>query len=824
MHELTSNVYPYPLRPAQRGDAASVEVDESIDPFDRMLGDAVLPERIRPRRPTPALRSAGLAQAAHVLLTGATGFLGRWIVKEIVDRSQAVVTCLVRAGRDPRGRLFASLTGTGLDAATFDRRIRIVEADLREPWLGLHPGTFEALIHGVDAICHGGARVNWVLPYRRLASANVRATRDLIELATLGSIPFHFISSLSVCYATSAPAAATEDFDALPHLRGLHLGYAQTKAIAEALVREAGARGLPVTIYRPSFIAGHSGTGAFNRGDILERLVSGCVRMGAAPDLDWTLDCLPVDVTARHIVQASTRQGVVHLAHHRPRHWRECVLWMRLYGYDVRLTPYRAWLRQLDRETGDPGDPSHPLRPLRSFFLHRPPHAQGLTLPEVMLAGHGASAPAFDGRGIPGGGAGNSAPPLDAALLQRYFDAFVASGSLPPPRPARRALPSGSDPDRTFLSRVLGANVSRATLLGRLSDHSIVSELTAWRSGRPTGLFRYRLQVDDGPYAGERDVVVKIKASDRDTIEVGAALARIVDARIGEAYGRWSERIGFVGSHVRELAIYEQQDVRFRRHTPGVLGVLSSPADGTWTVVLETIGKDILADSVDRPAAWNGASLDCAIRGLAALQAIWYGRESALRRQPWIGYVPCTADIAGMSDLWHAIAAHASPRFSAWADPSVASIQRRLIDRVDRWWPQLEKQPRTLIHNDFNPRNICLRRCTGGRRLTAYDWELACVGLPQRDLVELLCFVLPADASDDDIDRWSERHRVRLEQETSSCIDRSDWTEGFRSALYDFMLNRLPMYAVVNRVRQQAFLPRVVRTWRRLYERHPFEE
>ena len=49
-------------------------------------------------------------------------------------------------------------------------------------------------------------------------------------------------------------------------------------------------RGLPVRIYRPALISGDSRTGAFNRDDILTTLIRGCVHMGAAPDLDWTLD------------------------------------------------------------------------------------------------------------------------------------------------------------------------------------------------------------------------------------------------------------------------------------------------------------------------------------------------------------------------------------------------------------------------------------------------------------------------------------------------------------------------------------------------------
>jgi thioester reductase-like protein len=780
------------------------------DPFERMLLDAVLPADIQPAEASALSRSAGLRSARRLLLTGATGFLGSWLARELLHGSQATVLCLVRRGQDdPRARLWESLARTGIDAVTFADRVVTIAGDLSQPSLGLSPSAFEALGREVDAICHAGATVNWVSPYAALRAANVESTRDLLRLAVRRAVPFHFVSSLSVCYSTMAPALTGEEFDPLPKIRGLHLGYAQTKVVAEALVREAGRRGLLISIYRSSFISGHSQTGAFNHDDIIRRMVSGCVRMRTAPDLDWTLDCLPVEVTARYILRESDRRGAIHLAHGTPRHWRECVLWMRLYGYDVRLVPYHAWLRQLDRETDAAADRSHPLRPLRSFFLNRPPDAHGLSLPELMLeAGR-----AFRVNARPD-------PPLDAALLQTYFDAFVTAGALPATAASGGATPA-REPDTALFSAALNATVSDAQSLGRLSDHSIVSELTSWRSGRPTGLFRYRLRIDNGPWQGERDVVVKIKPADRDTIAVGEALARLCDEHVGEAYARWAHRIGFTAAHIRELAIYEQRDPRFTSHAPAVLGTVA--ADGTWTVVLDQITDALLHDSADRPQDWTADSIDCAIRGLSALQAIWYNREAELRALPWIGYVPSATDMAEMTDLWRGLAAHAAPRFSAWADPAIGSLQRRLIDRVERWWPSLDALPRTLIHNDFNPRNICIRPHADGPRLSVYDWELATVGAPQHDLAELLCFVLTSDATDADIDGWIERHRSNSVRETGQSIARREWEQGFRASLYDLMLNRFPMYALVHRVRPQSFLPRTVRTWRRLYQRFPLD-
>src|SRR5262249_47679720 len=154
---------------------------------------------------------------------------------------------------------------------------------------------------------------------------------------------------------------------------------------------------------------------------------------------------------------------------------------------------------------------------------------------------------------------------------------------------------------------------------------------------------------------------------------------------------------------------------------------------------------------------------------------------ATLRQQPWIGCVPSTASMAEMTPLWTALADHAAPAFASWGDPALPSIHRRLVDGVDRWWPDLETGPRTLIHHDLHPRNICLRPVDGTERLCAYDWELATLGAPQRDLAELLCFLLPVSASADDIDVWIERHRGSLMRETAAHIDPDVWRRGFHA-------------------------------------------
>jgi thioester reductase-like protein len=787
------------------------ELIDREDPYEQMMADAVLPRDLQP--PRGAAASTDLRSTRRILLTGATGFLGAALLTELLETTDAEILCLVRGERNHEGPVRPGLASS--------QRVRWITGDLMHAGLGLGEERLRHLAAEVDAVLHCGAAVNWVYPYAGLRAANVLGTLELLRFACRRGIPFHFVSSLSACYSRTAPRTVDERFDALAHVRGVQLGYAQTKIVAEALVLQAGLRGLPTRIFRPALISGESTSGISNRDDLISTLVRGCVQMGTAPDLDWKLDCEPVDFVAKAIVRLSAEPGpVFHLGHERPRHWRECVLWMRMYGYAIRLVPYHAWLRQLDRETRPDGSASaHPLRPLRTFFLQRHPEGGGLTLPELYEEGRRARAEGTLTRSHLTG-CGISAPPLDAALLQTYFTALRANGDLPAPAsPRARLSAEGSSPGpltAQSLTRLLGRPVTRVRVLDAGSDHSIVSELTAWRSQRPSGLFHVNVELDGGPAL---DLRLKVKAPDADVVAVGQSLAELIDPTVAKAYARWQDRLGFTGSHLREIEIYRQTDGRFTRHAPSLLGSIIDIETSTWTMALENVSGATHIDSA-ADAFWSAADIRAVIDGLASIHAIWYGREAELRALPWIGYVQTSAGMEEMTELWTALAVHAAPAFSSWGDPDIGPLQSRLIAGIRRWWQAMEAAPRTLIHHDFNPRNLCLRE----RRLCAYDWELAALGAPQRDLAEFLCFVLPSNAAAADVQQWIDYHRAALGREAGVPVDPDLWQQGFRAGLYDLMVNRLASYALVHRVRRQPFLPRVVRTWRCLYGHFPLEE
>jgi thioester reductase-like protein len=797
--------------------------------LDQMRADSLLPPDIQPPH-----GSAAVAEQ-HVLLTGATGFLGAYLLRELLEQTPVEVWCLVRGPEsEVHQRVVQNLTRYGINPCT--NRIHTVGADLTRPNLALTVDDYQHLCESIDAIYHAAADVNWVLPYHALRDANVIATRELLRLAcTLRPKVFHFISSLSVCYASGGPAVIDEGDEMLSHLDRLPLGYAQSKCVAESLVRHAAARGLPVRIHRPSLIVGDSQSGMSNLNDLVALLVKGCIQMGAAPDLDWTFDALPVDYVSRAIVRLGQKphlRQTWHLHHPRPRHWRECVLWMNVFGYPVRLVPYSEWQQLLGVEALSP---QHALHRLRPFFL-RPSITGGgdrsdpapCAVPELYQEGRRSVVRSELTRQVVAA-AGLNAPRLDAELFDRYFASYISRGFLPLParpvplpRPTHRALACYEDP--RFLEGLLRRYCDDSFLCVRnisldpMGNHGIISELTSWRRRCSSGLFRCQLTIErSGARTDHVDMIIKTKPSDRDALDIGQTVATMCDERLAQAFSRYRDRIGLTGSHLRELAIYELSDDRLQPYLPRCFGTWRDDAREEWGLALENLQLLTLMNALD-PEAWSPTHVDAALTGMSEIHAVWYGRQQELHGARWLGEPLSRQRACDLTPLWHALAEHAAPYFARWAGPLVVHVHRHLIDSANEWWQALEEQPRTLIHNDFSPRNVALRQNGAGFRLCAYDWELATLGPVQRDLTEFLCFVLTSDVDCRTAESLVERYRHLLQTATGASVSRDLWREGFRGALADLLIDKLSFYALVNRVRSQPYLPRVVRTWQRLYE------
>ncbi|MEU6483627.1 thioester reductase domain-containing protein [Streptomyces sp. NPDC046887] len=394
------------------------------------LPPEVLPEDIRPAPAGPS--HCVEAPLRHVLLTGATGFLGAFLLHELLERTGAVVHCLVRSPggglSDPgcHKRLRAVLERYGLWNEASAHRVRAVPGDLAQPLLGLGRERFEELARTADLVVHAGAEVNLTYGYRQLRAANVAGTAEVLRLAAAyRTVPIHHVSTVGVFPAAGPPTGPVAPDHPLGDVGLLRNGYAESKWMAERLVQQARERGLPVSVHRPARISGSSVTGACQSSDFLWLLLKGCVEAGAAPsDYVSEFDLVPVDHVAGAIAALATAPasrgtgGTFHLASGRPRLFTAWVEELRRLGYRLRDLPLDAWHRTVE---GLPGNAAYPLLGL---------------LPRTAADGPGGGFPRFDPDAALRALRGTRVAPaeVDRELFERYVRFFVREGFLPAPR------------------------------------------------------------------------------------------------------------------------------------------------------------------------------------------------------------------------------------------------------------------------------------------------------------------------------------------------------------------------------------------------------
>lgn len=285
------------------------------DDLALMERDAALAASV-PLPPVSALMPS--AAPRSVFVTGATGFVGGYLVHELLRRRGTEVHALCRYDGDAQQGLERSLAARGLWDASFKGRLHAVRGDLRSPRLGLDDASWQLQAAQCDAILHCGALVNFLYDYPAHRAANVLGTLELLRLARQGRAkPFHFISTLGVLDKEAAlrDDPLSEQFD--PALAvAPSSGYSRSKWVAERLLQAARAQGTSVTVYRLGEVMPSAGHGLPNPRALTHFLLSAMVQLGAVPDVPICSDWSPASYVARRVAAALFDPGTWNRAYH----------------------------------------------------------------------------------------------------------------------------------------------------------------------------------------------------------------------------------------------------------------------------------------------------------------------------------------------------------------------------------------------------------------------------------------------------------------------------------------------------------------------------
>lgn len=239
-----------------------------------------------------------------VALTGATGFLGRHLVQQLLDRSEVVgeVHCLAVRNEAPLARFVDAAVRTNIDKNSDKAsKLFVHRGDLARPGLGMEDASkLKSVFTAAQVLIHNGADTSFLKSYEALRPINVNSLKELMKLTIDHRGPqraahIHFVSTAGV--ATFLGRDLGEE--SLGRLPPPHIteGYLLTKWVGELLLETFGCG----TVHRPTAI---SGPGAPEL-DVVSSVMRYSAQLGAVPALegyDGSLQFIAVEEVARGIV------------------------------------------------------------------------------------------------------------------------------------------------------------------------------------------------------------------------------------------------------------------------------------------------------------------------------------------------------------------------------------------------------------------------------------------------------------------------------------------------------------------------------------------
>jgi thioester reductase-like protein len=214
---------------------------------------------------------------------------------------------------------------------------------------------YDNLKQEIDLIIHAGADLSPFSEYEKLKEVNVDGLGRVLKLANgERRIPVTHLSSYGVFNEASyreeqvvfeEPRRGTEPI--------FGNGYAKSKWMAESLCEQAHAAGAPVKILRLPYIAGAASTGICNPNGYMDLILKAVLLSSLAPELDFNLTCLPVDICADFVVRISLQSAanpcIFHLTPFEPIPWSEICEAASNYIHNLEYLPALEWYQHLKK-------------------------------------------------------------------------------------------------------------------------------------------------------------------------------------------------------------------------------------------------------------------------------------------------------------------------------------------------------------------------------------------------------------------------------------------------------------------------------------------
>ncbi|RPB05577.1 hypothetical protein L873DRAFT_1882435 [Choiromyces venosus 120613-1] len=311
-----------------------------------------------------------------VLLTGATGSLGRHIAKQIVTERPDInkLYCLCRPESEAK---MEALIGELHRIAPSGRRLQISSVVENLDLAGIGKVAYDDL-REATIIIHAAWSVNFLAPLSSFESPDISSVQQLLRLARQCKRKACFVFCSSIASHSNQWSIRQSCSDS-PSVVD-KLGYSRSKWVAEKICENAALAGQTVAIIRIGQLSGDTVDGAWNHSEGWPMMIGSLSEVGCLPDFEQKLSWLPVDLAARGVLDIAGSADRIDTMPGEPvfnlgnmdisTSWSVVLDWLKMAGAQFERVSPQQWLEKIEKL--EPGARSRKLFPIWQAMVFAP--------------------------------------------------------------------------------------------------------------------------------------------------------------------------------------------------------------------------------------------------------------------------------------------------------------------------------------------------------------------------------------------------------------------------------------------------------------------
>jgi len=332
-------------------------------------------------------------------------------------------------------------------------------------------------------------------------------------------------------------------------------------------------------------------------------------------------------------------------------------------------------------------------------------------------------------------------------------------------------------------------------------DNGILTDLSAKVVRKMVGFTPMTVHLQNGDMLS---VLAKSKALDSEIIKGIHYMASQIDTTLADKILATANYLEYRDCHLKEIEVFRFLDKRRFNHMPRFYGSKIDEEREVYLLFEEMLNHDSLThfNSELSPESWTKTEVVKVVDALVEFQ------ELSLK--------------AGLSqELFHVAELGEGELFHLYTDllnQCKVDRDQGFVNDLNHVFDLINQKDEVfginvLCHNDFNPRNIAIR---SSGELAIYDWELAFIGSPLRDMVEFLSFVVTDSWSDAQILEILELHRSKFSIIVAQDITFQQWSIEAKNALKFYIAGRVTFYLLGESMLNYGFSDRIFKASMRM--------